>query len=128
MAHLIVGSNEVAEEIVQDAFVAVYPRYGSVQTLTLPAPHGGERLPGLDPSQADRWPAARADAAGPAPELDETWAALDRLSPSQRTTVVLRFYGDLSLAEIAELTGSRLGTVKSQLHRALAQLKDVLAP
>ena len=42
--------------------------------------------------------------------------------------MVLRFDGDLSLAEIAELTGSRLGTVKSQLHRALAQLEDVLAP
>jgi len=63
-----------------------------------------------------------------APELDETWAALDRLTPGQRTAVVLRFYGDLPLAEIAELTGTRLGTVKSQLHRALAELKDVLAP
>jgi DNA-directed RNA polymerase specialized sigma24 family protein len=86
-------------------------------------------VPRLDPAQADRYPPGpvRSYAAGP-PELDETRAALDRLSPSQRTAVVLRFYGDLPLAEIAELTGNRLGTVKSQLHRALAQLKDVLAP
>ena len=87
-------------------------------------------MPRLDPAQANLCPPgpARGDAAGPAAELDETRAALDRLSPSQRTAVVLRFYGDLPLAEIAELTGSRLGTVKSQLHRAPAQLKDVLAP
>jgi DNA-directed RNA polymerase specialized sigma24 family protein len=40
---------------------------------------------------------ARPEATPPAraPELDETRAALDRLSPSQRTAVVLRFYGDL---------------------------------
>jgi DNA-directed RNA polymerase specialized sigma24 family protein len=37
--------------------------------------------------------------------------------------VVLRFYEDLSEAEIAELLGCRPGTVKSLIHRGLAKVK-----
>jgi RNA polymerase sigma-70 factor (sigma-E family) len=131
VAHLILGSNEVAEEIVQDAFVALYPRFASVQS-----PEAYLRRTVVNGCRAwirrkqTGYRLARPEVAitARAPELDETWAALDRLTPGQRTAVVLRYYGDLSLAEIAELTGTRVGTVKSQLHRALAQLKEVLAP
>jgi RNA polymerase sigma factor (sigma-70 family) len=131
VAHLILGSNEVAEEIVQDAFVALYPRFAAVQS-----PEAYLRRTVVNGCRAwirrkqTGYRLARPEVAttARAPELDETWAALDRLTPGQRTLVVLRYYGDLSLAEIAELTGTRLGTVKSQLHRALVQLKDVLAP
>jgi RNA polymerase sigma factor (sigma-70 family) len=61
-------------------------------------------------------------------EIDETWAALGRLSPRRRAVVVLRFYADLPLTDIAEILDCRLGTVKSMLHRALAELKEVIAP
>jgi len=37
--------------------------------------------------------------------------------------VVLRYYGDLSLEEIADRTGERLGTVKSRLHYGLDALR-----
>jgi RNA polymerase sigma-70 factor (ECF subfamily) len=37
--------------------------------------------------------------------------------------IVLRFYADLSLEQIAEQTGERLGTVKSRLHYALEALR-----
>jgi RNA polymerase sigma-70 factor (ECF subfamily) len=42
----------------------------------------------------------------------------------QRRVVALRFYGDLSLQEIAEVTNRPVGTVKSRLHRGLAALRD----
>jgi RNA polymerase sigma factor (sigma-70 family) len=48
------------------------------------------------------------------------------LSPRRRAAVVLRYYADLSEADIAEALGCSKGTVKSLLHRALAQLKDVI--
>lgn len=48
------------------------------------------------------------------------------LPPDQRRVVALRFYGDLSLQEIAEVTDRPVGTVKSRLHRGLAALRDRL--
>jgi RNA polymerase sigma-70 factor (ECF subfamily) len=59
--------------------------------------------------------------------LDELERALDGLSPEHRTVVVLRFWADLSLEEIAERTGERPGTVKSRLHYALAHLRTAYA-
>jgi len=50
-------------------------------------------------------------------------AALGRLPAEQRVAVVLRFFGDLSLDEIANRTGERTGTVKSRLHYGLIALR-----
>jgi RNA polymerase sigma-70 factor, ECF subfamily len=52
--------------------------------------------------------------------------ALIELEPKYRTVVVLRYYEGKSLSEISVITGQRQGTIKSQLHRALAQLQDRL--
>ena len=38
--------------------------------------------------------------------------------------MVLRYYADLSVEQIAERTGTRAGTVKSRLHYALRHLRD----
>ena len=52
--------------------------------------------------------------------------ALAALPPRQRAALVLRYWMDLPLAEIAEVMGVRLGTVKSQVSRALDVLGRVL--
>jgi RNA polymerase sigma-70 factor (ECF subfamily) len=57
------------------------------------------------------------------PERDALARSLSALAPEQRTVVVLRYFADLSLQDIAERTGERLGTVKSRLHYALAALR-----
>ncbi len=49
--------------------------------------------------------------------------ALDALTVDQRVVVVLRYFGDLTLEQIAERTGSRVGTVKSRLHQGLRALR-----
>jgi RNA polymerase sigma-70 factor (ECF subfamily) len=53
-------------------------------------------------------------------------AAMDRLRPEYCQAVVLRYQEDLSYDEISEITGWPLGTIKSHLHRARAEMADYL--
>jgi RNA polymerase sigma-70 factor (sigma-E family) len=57
-------------------------------------------------------------------EREAVWAFVQGLPPRQRAVIVLRYYEDLSEAEIADLLGITTGTVKSQASRALASLRD----
>lgn len=52
--------------------------------------------------------------------------ALDQLKPDQREAVVLRYYSDLTVPEIAAVTGEREGTIKSRLNRAKNRLGEIL--
>jgi RNA polymerase sigma-70 factor (sigma-E family) len=50
--------------------------------------------------------------------------ALEKLPRRQRAVVMLRYYDDLTEAEIAEILGVSVGTVKSSVSRAMARLRD----
>jgi RNA polymerase sigma-70 factor (ECF subfamily) len=56
--------------------------------------------------------------------------AIDRafadLNPDQRIAIVLRFYGDLPVEQVARTVGAPVGTVRSRLHYALRQLRGAL--
>lgn len=56
----------------------------------------------------------------------EMLLALQGLPEEQRTTVVLRFFQDLSIPQIARVMGVPEGTVKSRLHASLGKLRHVL--
>jgi RNA polymerase sigma-70 factor (ECF subfamily) len=51
---------------------------------------------------------------------------LDQLSPQQRTALVLRYGHDLPVAQVAELVGVEVATVKTHLVRGLARLRDLM--
>ncbi|GAA4699587.1 hypothetical protein GCM10023198_20230 [Promicromonospora umidemergens] len=54
--------------------------------------------------------------------------ALSRLSPRQRACVVLRYFEDMTIEQVAQTLGNAPGTVKRHLHDALHVLRDVLEP
>lgn len=61
-----------------------------------------------------------------ASDADMLWSALDRLSTAHREILVLRFYEELRLDEIAARLDISTGTVKSRLHYALRELRGIL--
>ena len=135
-AYLLVGNRADAEDLVQTALakvVAVWTRIEDdperyVRTvLVRESITRGRRRRWREVSTAEP-PEATA-----APALDGIVAdratlrrALGQLSPRQRAVVVLRFYEDLSVAETSDVLRCSEGTVKSQSHDALANLRAVL--
>jgi RNA polymerase sigma-70 factor (sigma-E family) len=72
-------------------------------------------------------PAAMADPTGDSALRLTLERVLGRLTRRQRAVVVLRYYEDLPEAEVAQILGCSVGTVRSQTHRTLARLR-VLCP
>ena len=53
--------------------------------------------------------------------------ALDHLTSHHREALILRYYNDLTVPEIAKVLGCREGTIKSRLSRALSRLEQILS-
>jgi RNA polymerase sigma-70 factor (sigma-E family) len=66
-----------------------------------------------------------------APDMPETrlmvLSALAKLAPRARAVVVMRFWADMSVEQVADVLGCSTGTVKSQSARALEKMRTVLA-
>lgn len=136
LARLLTGSQAIAEEVVQDAFVTLHQRAIDPSSTPLDRPgaylrrivvnnsYGHLRRRGTEDRKLSQ--VAAADDPILPPELDETWRALARLSPKHRTALVLRYYEDLSVRTVAELMDVREGTVKSLVHRGLRHLEKEL--
>jgi RNA polymerase sigma-70 factor (sigma-E family) len=129
LAHAILGSAAVAEEVAQEAFIRTHDRWSSLIT---PDAFLRTALVNLCRSQLRRRRLERLhhdarDVALPASDLDETWLAIGCLPYRQRAVLALRYYADLPEREIAILLGCRLGTVKSAHSRALARLREELS-
>jgi RNA polymerase sigma factor (sigma-70 family) len=130
LAYLLTGDREVAEEVVQDAFVAARGRWHAIAN---PAGYLRTSVVNATRDWGRHRSVVRRHAAAVAPDVaidapDELWDALGRLDPRRRQAVVLRFYLDLPDAEIAELLGCRPATVRTLVHRALRDLRREMTP
>ncbi|KOY54126.1 RNA polymerase sigma factor [Streptomyces sp. XY332] len=140
LAVLLVDDLATAEDVVQDAFTALYRRHGE-QISEVDNALGYLRTAVVNTSRsvlrrrrtARAWtPPAAADI--PSAEdhvvLDEAHrevlAALGRLTPRRRQVLVLRYWAELSEAEIATTLGISRGAVKSNASRALDALERIL--
>jgi RNA polymerase sigma-70 factor (sigma-E family) len=74
-------------------------------------------------SHGDLPDAAIADGTATVDERSRLWPALGRLPSRQRAVLVLRFFEDMTEAQVAETLGCSIGTVKSQTSKALAKLR-----
>ena len=63
------------------------------------------------------------DETGERAEALALYAAVSKLPPKYRTVVVLRFFEDMKLQEVAEASGCNLNTAKSRLYKALELLR-----
>ncbi len=75
------------------------------------------------PAQTDQDPVGRAIAHEAANQLNQ---ALEALCPAQRRVLLLRYYGQMSFAEIAQIMQTPLNTVLSHCHRGLEKLRKIL--
>lgn len=131
---LYLGDPSVAEELAQDALVRVIERWPEVSAMAAPEAWTYRVAFNLATSRLRRRMAERRaqqrDGARPAAswnvdvaEVLAVRSAVAALPPRQRQAVVLRFYGDLTLHQVADAMGCRPGTVKAHLHQALARLR-----
>ena len=141
----ITSDASLAEDVVQDAFLGVWRnagRYiegrGSVKTWVLSIVHHRavdavrRRRPTTElperediPPRALRLPDVWDDVAAGL-DREEIAAALTTLSDVQREAIELAYWGGLTQQEIAERTGTPLGTVKSRVRLGLLALRRAL--
>jgi RNA polymerase sigma-70 factor (sigma-E family) len=136
-AYLLCGDYQRAEDLLQTTLVRVYQRWPRVAAMERPGGYARKVLA----SQAASWwrrrsshespmvlrdEQVRGDQTDDVAEHERVWAAVLSLPPRQRAVTVLRFYEDLSEAEIAETLGMAPGTVKSHGHAASRRLAELL--
>jgi RNA polymerase sigma factor (sigma-70 family) len=129
LAYLLVSDREEARDIVQAAFASASRRWDAIED-----PHAYLRRAVVNRAndahrkafRRARLPQLVNHHQTGEPELDGAWQFVQSLPTAQRTVVVLRYYADLTLVDIADVIGRPASTVRSDLRRALINLKEQL--
>jgi RNA polymerase sigma-70 factor (sigma-E family) len=139
MLSLLCGDGDTAEELAQETLARVWLRWSRVRELDEPLATAWTYRVGVNLANswlrrriAERRARARLDARATDAHLDPDPAdavtirrAVAALPRRQRTALVLRYYADLPVAEVAALMGCAPGTVKSLTSKALTALRRI---
>lgn len=129
LAYLMSGSHDVSEDVVQSAFASAHDRWEQIENPLAYLKRAVVNL--VKDGQRRRFRLlGRAPERPPVvlpPEVDETWDQIARLPWIQRAVVVLHYYEDLPLTEVAAVLDRPAATVRSDHHRALDKLRKALA-
>ena len=134
-AYLLTGNLADAEDLVQAALAKTYLAWdriedrgaldGYVRRAIVNTHISWWRRRRVEEYPTDEIPdQAVADHAGASDLQESMRRAVDRLPQRMRAAVLLRYYEDMTEAEVAEVLGVSLGTVKSTVSRAVAKLRD----
>lgn len=139
LAAFLTGDRDNAEEVVQDAYVAVHGSWRRVRELDKAEAYLRTAVVNASRSRLRRRQVARKHRPEPLRDVasaesfaveharrETVLAALRALPARQREAVVLRYYGDLSEAQTAAAMGCSAGAVKSHTSRAMAALRPLL--
>lgn len=139
LAVLLVHDVPTAEEVVQDAFEAMHTAWRRLREEEKALSYLRQAVVNRSRSVLRHRTVVDRNAPKPAPdepsaehgalaliERSAVIAALRTLPDRQREAVVLRYYADLSEADIAATMGISRGAVKSHTARAMAALKSIL--
>ncbi|MDQ4057534.1 MAG: RNA polymerase sigma factor [Actinomycetota bacterium] len=135
-AFLLIGDADHAADLAQEALVRVYKHWGRISgdnpgpyarrivVNLIRSAHRRRKVRELRPIEVpDDFVESKS---GSVDERLRMTAALKSLSPVRRATVVMRFYEDMTEHQISVALDRPLGTVKSDLHRALKELRPLL--
>ena len=138
-AVMLTGDQHTAQDLVQETMIRVQLNWRRVCRADAPERYVRRMLTNLylDWRRGGWWQRvllrAVPDEPPPAPDhaqatadRDQVWAWLARLPRQQRAALVLRYYEGLPDAEIADLIGCGVGTVRGYISRALATLRTEL--
>ena len=139
-AVMLTGDQHTAQDLVQDTMVRVQLNWRRVAGSDSPDGYVRKMLTNqfidlrrgswlkrvLLRPEPDALRVVPSDHADETVERDRVWSLLARLPRRQRAALVLRYYEDLPDADIAEVLGCAVGTVRSSISRALAALRTEL--
>jgi RNA polymerase sigma-70 factor (sigma-E family) len=139
LAAFLTGDRDNAEEVVQDAYVAVLGSWRRVRELDKAETYLRTAVVNASRSRLRRRQVAQRHRPEPLRDVasaesfamehaqrEAVLTALQELPRRQREAVVLRYYGDLSEAQTAAAMGCSTGAVKSHTSRAMAALRPLL--
>ena len=136
VAYRLLGDRSEAEDVAQEACARAYSRWSSVRDHAEPWCVRVASNLALDLLRSrsravkrnERLAAGQSGPTGASSDdrLD-LYAALSKLPKRQRESVVLRYLGDLSEAQTADVMGCSVGSVKTHSSRGLAALRQELA-
>jgi RNA polymerase sigma-70 factor (sigma-E family) len=139
LAALLVRDTATAEEVVQDSFIAMHSSWRRLRDSDKALSYLRQSVVNRSRSVLRHRMVVDRNAPKPAPDMPSAEqgalgllersavvAALRELPPRQREALVLRYYGDLSEAQIALTMGISRGAVKSHTARAISALREVL--
>ena len=137
-AYLITGDWQVGEDLVQEALTRTYLRRRTLRSADALEPYARKVLISLFLSSRRRlWHRELPFASVPdrvstdlldaAEDRRGLWPALQELSAQQRAVLVLRYFEDLTEADIAAVLGCSPGTVKTHAARGLDRLRKSIS-
>ena len=139
LAALLLHDTPAAEDVVQDAFVAMHGSWGRLRDADKAVAYLRQAVVNRARSRLRHLKVVDKHVQAPPPDApsaevgalrsaqrDEVMTALRQLPYRQREVLVLRYYADLSEAQIADAMGISTGAVKSHASRGVAALRQKL--